>query len=202
MPSLFIYLGTHFHRQDKNTAINLLHQYINLYFDGDLFYPPDYPNLLWQDSKHFLNYFLVVSGSISLHDFISNKLVDHTFFITLNLSLQCHQFGPKFSKLGFSPIGSMMTIENGPSFEFWLNFCPMKNSKDLTIANATPFLNEKHSDSRLLSLYFNIVIMFLIHTLSMIPSLLINVMHPYSTNNNLKSSLHVAYANRVYIMLQ
>lgn len=177
-------LANIFKTKNKALAINLLRRRVNLKLDGDLCYRPDDPSLLWNASKHFLDYSLVVAGSIGLHPFLPNRLVDHTFTVTLDLNLQHREFRAKFGKLGFDPTGSMMAIGSGQSSEMWLGFCPLENAADVTIANEAPLLNEKHGDTRLTSIHFRMAVMFLAHALSKIPSLAINVMHPYGIGDD------------------
>ncbi|KAG2337508.1 hypothetical protein BDR05DRAFT_952582 [Suillus weaverae] len=93
----------------------------NLRFDAHLTFAPDHlAMLLWDASKHFLDFVLVVSGAIGLHAFLPNTISDHTFSVSLDFRLQNKQF-----KLGFDPTGSMMAIGTGGSCELWLAFYPL-----------------------------------------------------------------------------
>jgi hypothetical protein len=178
-------LARTFEMRDKATAINLLHRRTNLRIDSDLAYRPDDEMLAWDGSKHFLDFLLVVGGSIGLDVFLPNKVVDHTFSISLNLCLQRREFRPKFGKLGFDPTGCMMALGSGPSSELWLGFCPRENMEDLTVANDVPLINEKkHGDTRLSYPHFRMAVMFLAFALSQNASLPIYVMHQYGTDNN------------------
>ncbi|KAG2131056.1 hypothetical protein DEU56DRAFT_914595 [Suillus clintonianus] len=144
-------LARTFEMGDKANAINLLHRRNNLRMDSDLHYRSDNEMLAWDGSKHFLDFLLVI-GSIGLDMFIPNKVAGHTFSISLNLCLQCHEFRPKFSKLGFDPTGCMMALGTGPSSELWLAFCPRENMEDLTVADEAPLINDrKHGDTRLIT---------------------------------------------------
>ncbi|KAG0698953.1 hypothetical protein DFH29DRAFT_1002413 [Suillus ampliporus] len=179
-------LARTFKKDDKATAINLLHRRSVLRLDDDLYYDNDNEMLAWDGSQHFLDFFLVVGGSVGLHALLPNKLVDHTFSIALNLCLPTRLFRPKFGKLGFDPTGCMMALGKGPSSELWLAFCPRENLEDLDCANDVPLLSErKHGDTRLSASHFRMVVMFLAHALSKNPSLPIYVMHPYGTDDDL-----------------
>ncbi|KAG1760402.1 hypothetical protein EDD22DRAFT_848526 [Suillus occidentalis] len=101
-------LARTFKKGDKATAINFLHHCSVLHFDNDFYYDNEDEMLAWDASNHFLDFCLIVGGSISLHTLLSNKVIDHTFSTTLNLCLPTHLFHPKFSKLGFDPTGCMM----------------------------------------------------------------------------------------------
>ncbi|KAG2353802.1 hypothetical protein BDR07DRAFT_1495656 [Suillus spraguei] len=176
-------LARTFKKDDKATAINLLHRRSVLRLDHDLYYDADDEMLAWDASKHFLDFCLVVGGSVGLHAFIPNKVVDHTFSIALNLCLPTHLFRPKFGKLGFDPTGCMMSLGTAPSTELWLAFCPHENLDDMDMANAAPLLSEKqHGDTRLSSSHFRMAVMFLAYALSKNPNLPIYVMHQYGTD--------------------
>ncbi|KAG0693690.1 hypothetical protein DFH29DRAFT_759900, partial [Suillus ampliporus] len=56
--------------KDRSTAIKLLHRRINLSIDSDLKFATDDPKLLWDGSRHFLDFILVVSGSLGLQAFL------------------------------------------------------------------------------------------------------------------------------------
>ncbi|KAG2742153.1 hypothetical protein P692DRAFT_201809895 [Suillus brevipes Sb2] len=169
---------------DRSSAIKLLHRRVNLILDSDLKLRSDDPKLLWKGSKHFLDFILVVSGSIGLHAFLPKIVADHTFTLTLNLRLQCREFRPKFGKLGFDPTGSMMAIGDGQSMELWLGFCPVGNIEDIDLANQSPLLNEKHGDTRLTSVHYRMGVMFLASLLSQIPSMPVHVMYPYGPRSD------------------
>jgi hypothetical protein len=77
-----------FRRKDKATAANLLLRCTNLRIDPHLTFAPDHPMLLWDASKHFLDFVLVVSGTIGLHAFLPNTISDHTFSVSLDFRLQ------------------------------------------------------------------------------------------------------------------
>ncbi|KAG1739082.1 hypothetical protein EDD22DRAFT_959422 [Suillus occidentalis] len=124
-------LARTFKKGDKATAINFLHRRSVLRFDDDFYYDNEDEMLAWDASNHFLDFCLVVGGSIGLHALLPNKVVDHTFSIALNLCLPARLFRPKFGKLGFDPTGCMMAIGAGPSCEYWLAFCPQENLDDL-----------------------------------------------------------------------
>ncbi|KAG1807038.1 uncharacterized protein BJ212DRAFT_1485901 [Suillus subaureus] len=168
---------------DCSSAIKLLHHHVSLVFDTDLKLHSDNPTLLWQGSKHFLDFILVVSGQIGLHAFLPKTLANHNFFLTLNLCLQSCQFCPKFGKLGFDPTGSMMAISDGQLTELWFGFSPVANIKDINITNYTPLLNEKHGDTYLTSVHYCMGVMFLACLLSQIPSMAVHVMHPYGPHS-------------------
>ncbi|KAG2080366.1 hypothetical protein BD769DRAFT_1685099 [Suillus cothurnatus] len=168
-----------FRVNDRSSAIKLLHRRVNLVLDTDLKLASDDPTLLWQGSKHFLDFILVVSGKIGLQAFLPKTISDHNFSVTLNLRLQCREFRPKFGKLGFDPTGSMMAIGDGQSAELWLGFSPVANVEDINIANDSPLLSEKHGDTRLSSVHYRIGVMFLACCLSQIPSMPVHVMYPY-----------------------
>ncbi|KAG2130918.1 hypothetical protein DEU56DRAFT_914676 [Suillus clintonianus] len=177
-----------FKKGDKAAAINLLHRRSLLRFDNDLCYDNEDQMLLWDASNHFLDFCLIVGGSIGLHALLPNKLVDHTFSIALNLCLPSRLFCPKFGKLGFDPTGCMMAIGTGPACQFWLAFCPQENLDDLDIANNVPLLSERqHGDTRLSSSHFRMAVMFMAYALSRIPNLPIYVMHHYGTDDDLSA---------------
>ncbi|KAG2133227.1 uncharacterized protein EDB93DRAFT_1255002 [Suillus bovinus] len=73
-------LARTFKKEDKATAINLLHRRSVLRLDDDLYYDNNDEMLAWDGSQHFLDFFLVVGGSVGLHALLPNKVVDHTFF--------------------------------------------------------------------------------------------------------------------------
>ncbi|KAG2335563.1 hypothetical protein BDR05DRAFT_1006676 [Suillus weaverae] len=175
-----------FRVNDRSSAIKLLHRRVNLVLDPDLKLRSDDPTLLWQGSKHFLDFILVVSGQIGLQAFLPKTLADHNFSLTLNLRLQCREFRPKFGKLGFDPTGSMMAIGDGQSTELWLGFSPVANVEDIDIANDSPLLSEKHGDTRLSSLHYRMGVMFLASCLSQIPSIPVHVMFPYGPHTDFK----------------
>ncbi|KAG1793563.1 hypothetical protein EV424DRAFT_1354195 [Suillus variegatus] len=161
-----------FKKQDTATAINLLHRRSVLRLDDDLYYQSDNDMLAWDGTKHFLDFFLVVGGSVGLHALLPNKVVDHTFSMALNLCLPTRLFRPKF----------------GPSSQLWLAFAPRENLEDLDIANDVPLLSERvHGNTRLSSSHFRMAVMFLAHALSKNPALSIYVMHPYGTDNDLSA---------------
>jgi hypothetical protein len=177
-------LARTFEMRDKATAIKMLHRRINLRLDSDLCYRSDDEMLAWDGSKHFLDFFLVVGGSIGLHALLPNKVADHTFSISLDLFLQYRQFRPKFGKLGFDPTGCMMALGTGPASDLWLGFCPRENMEDLNVANEAPMLNDKqHGDTRLSYPHFRMAVMFLAYALSQNPSLPIYVMHQYGMDD-------------------
>ncbi|KAG2738230.1 hypothetical protein P692DRAFT_20882808 [Suillus brevipes Sb2] len=179
-------LARTFKKGDKATAINLLHRRSVLRFDDDFYYDNEDEMLAWDASNHFLDFCLVVGGSIGLHALLPNKVVDHTFSIALNLCLPARLFRPKFGKLGFDPTGCMLAIGTGPSCEYWLAFCPQENLDDLDVANNVPLLSDRqHGDTRLSSSHFRMVVMFLAYALSKNPNLPIYVMHPYGTDDDL-----------------
>ncbi|KAG2138036.1 hypothetical protein DEU56DRAFT_756040 [Suillus clintonianus] len=181
-------LARTFKKGDKAAAINLLHRRSLLRFDNDLCYDNEDQMLLWDASNHFLDFCLIVGGSIGLHALLPNKLVDHTFSIALNLCLPSRLFCPKFGKLGFDPTGCMMAIGTGPACQFWLAFCPQENLDDLDIANNVPLLSERqHGDTRLSSSHFRMAVMFMAYALSRIPNLPIYVMHHYGTDDDLSA---------------
>lgn len=171
---------------DRSSAIKLLHWCVNLVLDPDLKLPSNDPTLLWQGSKHFLDFILVVSGTIGLHAFLPKTLLDHNFSLSLNWHLQHREFRPKFGKLGFDPTGSMMAIGDGQSTELWLGFCPVANLEDIDIANDSPLLHEKHGDTRLTSMHYRMGVMFLASCLSQIPSMPVHVMFPYGPRSDIK----------------
>ncbi|KAG1765968.1 hypothetical protein EV702DRAFT_1283003 [Suillus placidus] len=175
-----------FRVNDRSSAIKLLHRRINLVLDPDLKLRSDDPTLLWQGSKHFLDFILVVSSQIGLQAFLPKTVADHNFSMTLNLRLQCREFRPKFGKLGFDPTGSMMAIGDGQSTELWLGFSPVANVEDIDIANDCPLLSEKHGDTRLTSVHYRMGVMFLASCLSQIPSLPVHVMFPYGPHSDFK----------------
>lgn len=174
-----------FERGDNVRAIQLLHKRVNLHVDDQLCYQVDDPNLLWHGATHFLDFTLIVAGSLGLHAFLPNKTVDHTFSMTLNLGLQSRAFRPKFGKLGFDPTGSMMAIGTTQSANCWLGFCPVDNMENLDIANDAPQLNEKYGDTRLSYAHFKMAVMFMAHCLSLNPDLPIHVIHPYGVTPEL-----------------
>ncbi|KAG2053958.1 hypothetical protein BDR06DRAFT_1008149 [Suillus hirtellus] len=177
-----------FKKQDRATAIKLLHCRLVLHLDDDLSYQSDDDMLTWDSTKHFLDFFLVVRGSMGLHALLPNKVIDHTFSMALNLCLPTCLFWPKFSQLGFDPTSYMMAIGMGPSSELWLAFAPHENLEDLDIANDVPLLSERvHGDMRLSLSHFRMTVMFLAHTLSKNPSLFTYVMHPYGTDDDLST---------------
>ncbi|KAG1890467.1 uncharacterized protein F5891DRAFT_1198161 [Suillus fuscotomentosus] len=179
-------LARTFKKGDKATAINLLHRRSVLRLDDDFYYPSDDEMLAWDASQHFLDFCLVVGGSVGLHALLPNKVVDHTFSIALNLCLPTRLFRPKFGKLGFDPTGCMMALGTGPSSELWLAFCPRENLEDIDIANDVSLLSERqHGDTRLSSSHFRMAVMFLAYALSKNPSLSIYVMHHYGTDDDL-----------------
>ncbi|KAG2071701.1 hypothetical protein BDR04DRAFT_1154169 [Suillus decipiens] len=177
-----------FKKDNKATAINLLHCRSVLHLNEDFYYRSDDEMLAWDSSKHFLDFFLVVGGSVRLHALLPNKVVDHTFSMSLNLCLPTHLFRPKFRKLGFDLTGCMMAIGTGPSSKLWLAFPPRENLEDLDVANDVPLLSERlHGDTRLKSCHFRMAVMFLAHALSQNPSLPIYVMHTYSTDDDISA---------------
>ncbi|KAG1770782.1 hypothetical protein EV702DRAFT_1049233 [Suillus placidus] len=181
-------LARTFKKGDKATAINFLHRRSLLRFDNDLCYDNEDEMLAWDASNHFLDFCLVVGGSIGLHALLPNKAADHTFSISLNLCLPTRLFRPKFGKLGFDPMGCMMAIGTGPSSEFWLAFCPQENLDDIDVANDVALLSERrHGDTRLSSSHFRMAIMFLAYALSKNPNLPIYVMHHYGTDDDLSA---------------
>ncbi|KAG2335701.1 hypothetical protein BDR05DRAFT_953879 [Suillus weaverae] len=177
-------LARTFKKDDKATAINLLHRRSVLRLDDDLYYGSDDDMLAWDGSKHFLDFCLVVGGRPGLHALLPNRVVDHTFSLALNLCLPTRLFRPKFGKLGFDPTGCMMALGTAPSSELWLAFCPRENLEDSEVANDAPLLSEKkHGDTRLSSSHFRMAVMFLAHALSQNPDLPIYLMHPYGTDD-------------------
>ncbi|KAG2063361.1 hypothetical protein BDR04DRAFT_1163843 [Suillus decipiens] len=181
-------LAKTFKKGDKATAINFLHRRSVLRLDDDFYYDNEDEMLAWDASHHFLDFCLVVGGSIGLHALLPNKVVDHTFSIALNLCLPARLFRPKFGKLGFDPTGCMLAIGTGPSCEYWLAFCPQENLDDLDIANNVPLLSDRrHGDTRLSSSHFRMVVMFLAYALSNNPNLPIYVMHRYGTDDDLSA---------------
>ncbi|KAG2084372.1 hypothetical protein BD769DRAFT_1682215 [Suillus cothurnatus] len=177
-------LARNFKKDDKATAINLLHRRSVLRLDDDLYFSSDDEMLAWDGSKHFLDFCLVVGGRPGLHAFLPNRVVDHTFSLTLNLCLPTRLFRPKFGKLGFDPSGCMMALGTSPSAELWLAFCPRENLDDVNIANEAPLLSDKqHGDTRLSSSHFRMAVMFIAHALSKNPDMPIYVMHPYGTDD-------------------
>ncbi|KAG1758543.1 hypothetical protein EDD22DRAFT_997786 [Suillus occidentalis] len=179
-------LARAFKKGDKATAIALLQRRSVLRFDDDLCYDNEDEMLAWDASNHFLDFCLVVGGSIGLHALLPNKVVDHTFSIALNLCLPARLFRPKFGKLGFDPTGCMMAIGTGPSCEYWLAFCPQENLDDLDVANTAPLLSDRqHGDTRLSSSHFRMAVMFLAYALSKNPNLPIYIMHQYGTEDDL-----------------
>ncbi|KAG0693691.1 hypothetical protein DFH29DRAFT_382941 [Suillus ampliporus] len=78
----------------------------------------------------------------------------------------------------------MMAIGTGNSTELWLGFCPISNVEDITLANESPLLSEKHGDTRLTSIRYRMAVMFLAFVLAKIPALPIHVMHPYGTHED------------------
>ncbi|KAG1849284.1 hypothetical protein DFJ58DRAFT_729576 [Suillus subalutaceus] len=174
-----------FHKKDKATAANLLLRHTNLRVDPHLTFAPDHPSLLCDASKHFLDFVLVVSGAIGLHEFLLNTLSDHTFSVSLDFCLNNKQFKPKFGKHGFDPTGSMMAIGTGISCELWLGFCPLTHIKDISLADEAPLLNEKkHGETHLSSLHYHMAVMFIALTLAQISSLPIHIMHTYGTDED------------------
>ncbi|KAG2028369.1 hypothetical protein BDR03DRAFT_66507 [Suillus americanus] len=118
-------LSAYAHMFEKNQAqkaIALLHRRVNLTIDSNLSPRSDDNMLMWDGSKHFLDFTLVVAGSMGCHAFLPNTAADHTFTITLDLRQSYRQFRPKYGKLGFDPTGSMMAIGTGASSELWLPF--------------------------------------------------------------------------------
>ncbi|KAG1878526.1 hypothetical protein C8R48DRAFT_768093 [Suillus tomentosus] len=109
---------------NRATAINLLYYRFILCLDDKFYYPNDDEMLAWDTFQHFLDFCLVIGGSVGLHTLLLNKMVNHTFSIALNLCLPTHLFGPKISKLGFDPMGCMMALGTSPSSELRLAFFP------------------------------------------------------------------------------
>ncbi|KAG1811023.1 hypothetical protein EV424DRAFT_1542652 [Suillus variegatus] len=174
-----------FRRKDKATAANLLLRRTNLRIDPHLTFASDHPMLLWDASKHFLDFVLVVSGSVGLHAFLPNTISDHTFSVSLDFRLQNKQFKPKFGKLGFDPTGSMMAIGTGSSCELWLAFCPLTHIEDLSLADETPLLNAmKHGETRLSPRHYRMAVMFIASALAQISSLPFHIMHTYGTDED------------------
>ncbi|KAG2029044.1 hypothetical protein BDR03DRAFT_1018980 [Suillus americanus] len=174
-----------FRKKDKATAANLLLRRTNLRVDPHLTFAPDHPSLLWDASKHFLDFVLVVSGAIGLHAFLPNTISDHTFSVSLDFRLNNKQFKPKFGKLGFDPTGSMMAIGTGVSCELWLGFCPLTHIEDISLADEAPLLNEKkHGETRLSSRHYRMAVMFIASALAQISSLPIHIMHTYGTDED------------------
>ncbi|KAG0697258.1 hypothetical protein DFH29DRAFT_1022910 [Suillus ampliporus] len=200
-------LARMFRIKDRSSAIKLLHRRVNLVLDTDLKLRSDDPKLLWKGSKHFLDFILVVSGSIGLHAFIPRTIADHNYTLTLDLRLQSRQFRPKFGKLGFDPTGSMMAIGNGQSTELWLGFCPVGHVEDIALANESPLLSEKHGDTRLTSVHYRMGVMFLASVLSQIPSLPIHVMYAYGPQRDfrdwkIEDATNVLSQRRIVLRLQ
>ncbi|KAG1720751.1 hypothetical protein EDB19DRAFT_1835830 [Suillus lakei] len=172
-------------RKDKAGAASFLLRRTNLRIDPQFTYATDDGKLLWDASRHFLDFVLVVSGAIGLDAFLPNTISDHTFTVTLDFRLQTRQFRPKFGKLGFDPTGSMMAIGNGGACELWLGFCPLVNMEDLSVADGAPLLNEKkHGDTRLSSRHFRMAVMFIAYALAKIPTMPIHLMHTYGTDED------------------
>ncbi|KAG1769738.1 hypothetical protein EV702DRAFT_1049616 [Suillus placidus] len=174
-----------FRRKDKAGAASFLLRRTNLRIDPQFTYAPDDGRLLWDASKHFLDFILVVSGAIGLDAFLPNTISDHTFTVTLDFRLQTRQFRPKFGKLGFDPTGSMMAVGNGGACELWLGFCPLTNIEDVSEADEAPLLNEKkHGDTRLSTRHFRMATMFIAYALAKIPTLSFHLMHTYGTDED------------------
>ncbi|KAG2045993.1 hypothetical protein BDR06DRAFT_1015119 [Suillus hirtellus] len=174
-----------FRRKDKSSAASYLLRRTNLRIDPKFTYASDDSRLLWDASKHFLDFVLVVSGAMGLDAFLPNTISDHTFIVTLDFRLQTKQFKPKFGKLGFDPTGSMMAIGNGSACELWLGFCPLINVEDLSVADEAPLLNEKkHGDTRLSSRHFRMAVMFIAYALAKIPTMPIHLTHAFGTDED------------------
>ncbi|KAG1853395.1 hypothetical protein F4604DRAFT_1933291 [Suillus subluteus] len=174
-----------FRRKDKASAASSLLRRTNLRIDPQFTFASDDGRLLWDASRHFLDFVLVVSGAIGLDAFLPNTISDHTFTVTLDFRLQTKQFKPKFGKLGFDPTGSMMAIGNGGACELWLAFCPLVNVEDISVADEAPLLNEKkHGDTRLSSRHFRMAVMFIAYALGKIPNMHIHLMHTYGTDED------------------
>ncbi|KAG1803891.1 uncharacterized protein HD556DRAFT_1303877 [Suillus plorans] len=166
-----------FCRKDKSSAATSLLRRTNLCIDPQFTYASDDSRLLWDASRHFLDFVLVVSGTLGLDAFLPNTISDHTF-----------TFRPKFGKLGFNPTGSMMAIGNGSACKLWLGFCPLANVEDLSVADEAPLLNEKkHGDTRLSSRHFRMAVMFMAYALAKIPTMPIHLMHTYGTDEDFSS---------------
>ncbi|KAG2354615.1 hypothetical protein BDR07DRAFT_1494309 [Suillus spraguei] len=178
-------------------AIALLHRRVNLSIYSNLSPSLDDNMLMWDGSKHFLDFMLVVAESMGCHAFLPNTVADHTFTITLDLRQSYHQFRPKYGKLGFNPTRSMMAIGTNGSSELWFGFCPITNIEDLTVANEAPLLSEKHGDSRLSGRHFRMAVMFLAYALSTNPDLGIHVTHPYGMEDDV-DGWRVTDATNVY----
>ncbi|KAG2090773.1 uncharacterized protein F5147DRAFT_780230 [Suillus discolor] len=177
-----------FRRKDKSSAATSLLRRTNLCIDPKFTYASDDSRLLWDASRHFLDFVLVVSGTLGLDAFLPNTISDHTFTVTLDFRLQTKQFRPKFGKLGFDPTGSMMAIGNGSACELWLGFCPLANVEDLSVADEAPLLNKKkHGDTRLSSRHFRMAVMFMAYALAKIPTMPIHLMHTYGTDEDFSS---------------
>ncbi|KAG1823911.1 uncharacterized protein BJ212DRAFT_1476765 [Suillus subaureus] len=88
-----------FRKKDKATAANLLLRRTNLRVDPHLTFAPDHPSLLWDASKHFLDFVLVVSGAIGLHVFLPNTISDHTFSVSLDFHLNNKRSNPSLESL-------------------------------------------------------------------------------------------------------
>ncbi|KAG2109802.1 hypothetical protein BD769DRAFT_1392421 [Suillus cothurnatus] len=178
-------LARTFENNQAAAAIGLLHRKVKLSIDPDLSPRSDDNMLMWDGSKHFLDFMLVVAGSMGCHAFLPNTVADHTFTITLDLRQSYRQFRPKYGKLGFDPTGSMMSIGTSASSELWFGFCPNANIEDLTVANEAPLLSEKHGDTRLSARHFRMAVMFLAYALSKIADLPIHVTHPYGPEDDI-----------------
>ncbi|KAG2029472.1 hypothetical protein BDR03DRAFT_987731 [Suillus americanus] len=183
-------LARNFKKDDKATAINLLHRRSVLRLDDDLYYSSDDEMLAWDGSKHFLDFCLVVGGQPGLHALLPNKVIDHTFSLALNLCLPTRLFRPKFGKLGFDPTGCMMALGTAPSSELWLAFCPRENLEDADVANEAPLLSDKqHGDTRLSSSHFRMAVMFLAHALSKNPDMPIYCMEDQRCVEHIKQCI-------------
>jgi hypothetical protein len=174
-----------FRRKDKASAASSLLRRTNLRIDPQFTFASDDGRLLWDASRNFLDFVLVVSGAIGLDAFLPNTISDHTFTVTLDFRLQTKQFKPKFGTLGFDPTGSMMAIGNGGACELWLAFFPLVNVEYISMADEAPLLNEKkHGDTRLSSRHFRMAVMFVAYALGKIPNMHIHLMHTYGTDED------------------
>lgn len=111
-----------FENNQAQKAIVLLHYRVNLTIYSNLSPHLDNNMLMWDESKHFLDFTLVVAGSMGYHAFLLDTAADHTFTITLDLCQSYCQFRPKYGKLGFDLTSSMMTIGMGLLQSYGLAF--------------------------------------------------------------------------------
>ncbi|KAH7920877.1 hypothetical protein BV22DRAFT_1179673 [Leucogyrophana mollusca] len=162
---------------DAATAVNALRKRVKLTIDDTYKVATDSDKLVWDASKHFLDFFMVVSRSIGLHAVLPNIAADHNFKFTLNLRQSYREFRSKFGKLGFNPTGSMMAIGQCGGLEVWLGFPLFDDGEPEEAPKA-------RGDTRLTAKRHRMVVMFFAHVLSRMPTTAIHLLQPYGRGDD------------------